>query len=357
MSFVVPSANTASGVQGLVAGLNIQIDTTVSGTTQYPKISATAGAGSITGILAGSNVTVDNTIPATPKINATVGVTGTTAGNGITITNNNTNPTITNSGILSITGGTGITSGTFNGGATINNVGVISAVAGTGIGVSATTGNVTFSNTGCLSVVPGANITVSSSGGNYTVNSSATIGSIGLSYNTNTLALSDSLGDSVSITPYYSALEAIVAPNYTYNGTSKTLQLIFISPTPSYVNGASYLVNMYFYIPFYDNASNLLITQNGTNPSVELVVNNAGFTTTNYRFNRGVSSSQATVSGTTRLYVGDSFSFVATKSAYSDNMNLTMTLYGVDTVVGLSGGTYKGTTNVVQYNYSIQRLY
>jgi hypothetical protein len=74
--------------------------------------------------------------------------------------------TITNNGVTGATAGSGISVSSATGNVTISNTGVTGIAAGTGISVSASTGNVTITNTGVQSLAGTPNqITVTPSGG------------------------------------------------------------------------------------------------------------------------------------------------------------------------------------------------
>ena len=158
-------ASTGAVVEDTGIGLTWNGSTlTVAGT-----VNATTFSGS------GASLT---DIPNTALTNSSMGFVS--GGSGLLVSSASVNLggslTITNTGVTGLTAGTGISLSGLTGNIAISNIGVTSITAGTGIAVSAASGGVTISTTGGLSsVVAGTGyISVSTTGGVATVNNTLT---------------------------------------------------------------------------------------------------------------------------------------------------------------------------------------
>lgn len=116
--------------------------------------------GGITGLTAGQGISITGT-PTIPQINNT-GILTLTAGNGITNVGTATDPELRNAGITTLNVGTGIGS---SGGQTptLTNTGVrtITTTAGSGITITGSPNAPTVVNSGILALTAGAGITIS----------------------------------------------------------------------------------------------------------------------------------------------------------------------------------------------------
>jgi len=158
-------ASTGAVVEDTGIGLTWNGSTlTVAGT-----VSATTFAGS------GANLT---SIPNSALTNSSIGFVS--GGSGLLVSAASVNLggslTITNTGVTGLTAGTGISLSGATGGVTVTNIGVTSITAGTGIAVNAASGGVTISTTGGISsVVAGTGyINVSTVSGVATVSNTLT---------------------------------------------------------------------------------------------------------------------------------------------------------------------------------------
>lgn len=156
---------TRSGIDNIIAGTNIFVDTTFP---ENPIISTTGvGTGIVESIVEGTNINVDDTDPANPIVSTNAGiVVEIVAGPGITVDNTDpANPVIsaTNS-VASIVAGTNITvdnTDPLNPIVTGENGGVQSIVAGTNVTLTGTAADPVINVLGDIeSVVAGDNITV-----------------------------------------------------------------------------------------------------------------------------------------------------------------------------------------------------
>ena len=164
--------------------------TTLAGLTSVTSASFVAttsviynGSSSGTSILAAPAVAGSGTTITLPSTAGTLIATGDTG----TVTNTMlagsiANAKLTNSSVT-VTAGTGMSGGgsvSLGGSVTLTNAGVTGASAGTGITVSASTGSITITNSGVTSNVAGTGITVSSGTGASTIGlAAATTSSLG----------------------------------------------------------------------------------------------------------------------------------------------------------------------------------
>jgi hypothetical protein len=164
--------------------------TTLAGLTSVTSTSFVAttsiiynGSSSGTSILAAPAVAGSGTTITLPSTAGTLIATGDTG----TVTNTMlagsiANAKLTNSSVT-VTAGTGMSGGgsvSLGGSITLTNAGVTGASAGTGITVSASTGSITITNSGVTSNVAGTGITVSSGTGASTIGlAAATTSSLG----------------------------------------------------------------------------------------------------------------------------------------------------------------------------------
>jgi len=140
--------------EGTVVALQAGANIAITGSQQYPIISATGVASGVSSLTAGGAGLLVS--PSTGDvIIKNTGVVSLTAGTGVSVSNTTGAITINNTGITSLTAGTGISVS----GSTITNTGITSLTAGTGISVSGST----ITNTGITSLTAGDGITVSGS--------------------------------------------------------------------------------------------------------------------------------------------------------------------------------------------------
>ena len=140
--------------EGTVVALQAGANIAITGTQQFPIISATGVASGVSSLTAGGAGLLVSPSTGSVIIKNT-GVTSLTAGTGVSVSNTTGAITINNTGITSLTAGTGISVS----GSTITNTGITSLTAGTGISVSGST----ITNTGITSLTAGTGISVSGS--------------------------------------------------------------------------------------------------------------------------------------------------------------------------------------------------
>lgn len=133
--------------------LNVSVlggaDPSVNTTDWLILASATTG---VTGLTAGTGISITGT-PTIPQIN-NLGVLTATAGTGITNTNTATDPIFENTGVLSLNVGTGLSS-TGGQNPTITNTGVLSIVGSPSVLVTGPSNAPTITNLGVLQVTAG----------------------------------------------------------------------------------------------------------------------------------------------------------------------------------------------------------
>lgn len=145
-------APATGGITGLTAGQGISI----TGTPTIPQINNTG----VLVVVAGTGIT--NTGTASDPILQNTGITALNVATGIGSTGGQT-PTLSNTGVLSITAGSGISITGSPNAPTVVNAGVLSVNAGAGISIAPvpSANQPTITNSGVLSITGGTGITVS----------------------------------------------------------------------------------------------------------------------------------------------------------------------------------------------------
>ena len=158
-------APATGGITGLSAGNGISI----TGTPTIPQINNTG----VLQVIAGTGITNVGTA-SQPELRNT-GLTSLSVGTGLSSSGGQT-PTLANTGVLSITGGTGITISGPPQTPTVINSGILALTAGAGITITPTpsANQPTIANGGVLSITAGTGITISGSAQTPTISATAT---------------------------------------------------------------------------------------------------------------------------------------------------------------------------------------
>ena len=145
--------------EGTVVALQAGANIAITGSQQYPIISATGVASGVSSLTAGGAGLLVSPSTGSVIIKNT-GVTSLTAGTGVSVSNTTGAITINNTGITSLTAGTGISVS----GSTITNNGVRSITAGTNVSITGT------ANNPIVNLAPSplpAGVAINLNGGNY----------------------------------------------------------------------------------------------------------------------------------------------------------------------------------------------
>lgn len=147
--------------EGTVVALQAGANIAITGTQQFPIISATGVASGVSSLTAGGAGLLVSPSTGSVIIKNT-GVTSITAGTGVSVSNTTGAITLTNTGITSLTAGTGISVN----GSTITNTGITALTAGSGIGINGST----ITNNGVRSITAGTNVSITGTSNDPIIN-------------------------------------------------------------------------------------------------------------------------------------------------------------------------------------------